>query len=70
MFFGKRNIRDFFLFHLAGQGCRNGSALTFDEEGRFAVVEKAFQKGDQILVRFEMKVIPSFWYRDTMAVES
>ena len=46
-----------------------GSALTFDEEGRFAVVEKAFQKGDQILVRFEMKVIPSFWYRDTMAVE-
>lgn len=47
----------------------DGGSLTFTEDGRFAVVEKVFQKGDQIQVRLEMKVSVSTWYKDTVAVE-
>ncbi|NBJ91885.1 beta-L-arabinofuranosidase domain-containing protein [Parablautia muri] len=46
-----------------------GAKLTWQDEGRFILVEKAFREGEQIQVRLEMKEFASFWHQGTLAVE-
>lgn len=46
----------------------SGAEITEGREG-FLVITKAFQKGDQVLVRLPMEMRFTHWYRDSVAAE-